>query len=259
MKVLGRRLKMGKDPAFLFYSKDFYSKTRTMIPEERACYVDLLIYQHQNNGLIPLDLNRVQMYCTGISLETLKQVLNQKFNHSADGWYNERLKQETEKRLSYRPKKIASACLAGLISSNKKLSKDTIHKVKHRFIISEFTHLEEKEIKIKVKEWFNETVNRMVNDLVNGNEDVNKDVTYPVLELKEKYKKENKVHEVLCKRESITKEKLFEMVDIFTDVLIAQNRKSDFWAEYTRYFNNWLPIELKKEVKKNKPRGILNN
>ena len=36
-----------KDPAFLFYSKDFYEGTRTMLPEERACYIDLMIYQHQ--------------------------------------------------------------------------------------------------------------------------------------------------------------------------------------------------------------------
>jgi len=34
-----------KDPAFLFYSKDFYEGTRTMLPEERACYIDLMIYQ----------------------------------------------------------------------------------------------------------------------------------------------------------------------------------------------------------------------
>ena len=31
-----------KDPAFLFYSKDFYEGTRTMLPEERACYIDLM-------------------------------------------------------------------------------------------------------------------------------------------------------------------------------------------------------------------------
>ena len=32
---------MAKDPAFLFYSQDFYAGTRTMLPEERACWAHL--------------------------------------------------------------------------------------------------------------------------------------------------------------------------------------------------------------------------
>ena len=74
-----------KDPAFLFYSKDFYEGTRMMLPEERACYVDLLIYQHQN-GIIPLDLKRVLMYCNGVDEATLKATLEAKFTKTEEGW-----------------------------------------------------------------------------------------------------------------------------------------------------------------------------
>ena len=52
-------MSMSKDPAFLLYSKDFYEGTRMMLPEERACYVDLMIYQHQNGGFIPNDVRRI--------------------------------------------------------------------------------------------------------------------------------------------------------------------------------------------------------
>lgn len=68
---------MAKDPAFLFYSKDFYEGTRMMLPEERACFIDLMIYQHQN-GFIPDDKRRLMMYCSGIDEATLEATLEAK-------------------------------------------------------------------------------------------------------------------------------------------------------------------------------------
>lgn len=90
-----------KDPAFLFYSIDFYEGTRMMLPEERACYMDLLIYQHQN-GIIPDDTKRLLLYCNGVSEEALKNVLNSKFEKVKDGWKNRRLSIETIKRENYK-------------------------------------------------------------------------------------------------------------------------------------------------------------
>lgn len=90
-----------KDPAFLFYSKDFYEGTRMMLPEERACYIDLLIYQHQN-GIIPLDLKRVLMYCNGIDEATLKATLKAKFIETENGWINNRLNDEVSARKNYK-------------------------------------------------------------------------------------------------------------------------------------------------------------
>lgn len=77
-----------KDPAFLFYSKDFYEGTRMMLPVERACYVDLLIYQHQN-GPIPNTLERVLLYCNGVDEATLKATLKAKFKRTKSGWIND--------------------------------------------------------------------------------------------------------------------------------------------------------------------------
>lgn len=92
---------MAKDPAFLFYSKDFYEGTRTMLPEERACYIDLLIYQHQNNGLIPLDLRRVLLYCNGIDMQTLEATLKAKFKKTEKGYTNEKLSVITSERKQF--------------------------------------------------------------------------------------------------------------------------------------------------------------
>lgn len=91
---------MAKDPAFLFYSTDFYEGTRTMLPEERACYVDLMIYQHQR-GPIPNDLKRVLLYCNGVDEATLKATLQAKFKLTSEGWINEKLAQIIEERKEY--------------------------------------------------------------------------------------------------------------------------------------------------------------
>lgn len=90
-----------KDPAFLFYSKDFYEGTRMMLPKERACYMDLLVYQHQN-GKIPFDLERVVMYCNGIDEATLIATLEAKFVKTDDGWENLRLSEEVISRENYK-------------------------------------------------------------------------------------------------------------------------------------------------------------
>lgn len=90
-----------KDPAFLFYSKDFYEGTRMMLPEERACYIDLLIYQHQN-GYIPDEPKRLIMYCSGVSEATLQATLKAKFKLCSKGWYNEKLISTIEQRENYK-------------------------------------------------------------------------------------------------------------------------------------------------------------
>lgn len=82
-----------KDPAFLFYSNDFYEGTRTMLPQERACYIDLLIYQHQH-GAISIDLEKILRYCTGIDEATLIATLEAKFEKTEKGWINKRLNEE---------------------------------------------------------------------------------------------------------------------------------------------------------------------
>lgn len=88
---------MAKDPAFLFYSKDFYEGTRMMLPEERACYIDLLIYQHQNE-IIPLEIKRVLQYCSGVSEATLIATLEAKFKRTESGWLNSKLFEVSEQR-----------------------------------------------------------------------------------------------------------------------------------------------------------------
>ena len=49
---------MSKDPAFLFYSKDWIEGTIEMLPQEKGVYIDLLAHQHQK-GSLPIETNRL--------------------------------------------------------------------------------------------------------------------------------------------------------------------------------------------------------
>lgn len=111
---------MSKDPAFLFYSKDYYEGTRMMLPEERACYVDLLVYQHQN-GKIPLDTKRVLMYCNGVDQTTLEATLKAKFEKTLDGWENLRLKDDISSRENYKSSQSDSGKIGQFWKKAKKL------------------------------------------------------------------------------------------------------------------------------------------
>lgn len=170
---------MAKDPAFLFYSKDWLQGTADLFPEEKGVYIDLLCHQHQTGGL-PIDERRLARI-VGLGMdefikiwENIKHKFNQKDNHLV----NQKLEQVANDRANHKPKKTASACLAGLISSSK-LSKKQKEKIKKMFSINDHIQkndvliTDETVIKSSVREWFKDLVNQMVNNLVIVNANVN--------------------------------------------------------------------------------------
>lgn len=114
----------GKDPAFLFYTKEFYEGTRTMLPIERACYVDLMIYQHQHGGFIPDEIDRISMYCSGCTKDIVSTVLTAKFQRCPEGWYNKALKKVILEREEYSDKQSENGRLSQYYGKVKRLFSD---------------------------------------------------------------------------------------------------------------------------------------
>jgi len=172
-----------KDPAFLLYSKDFQSGTQDMSCEEVGAYLRLLLYQHQNDK-IPNDKERL-MRITGIFLESkfdlVWDMVGKKFNQTDNHLVNQRLNREVNERAIGKPKKIAAATFAGLVSKSNLNLKHT-QKIKKSFQISDFIYEngilinDENLIKSSVREWFNKMVNQMVNNLADANADANADI-----------------------------------------------------------------------------------
>lgn len=79
-----------KDPAFLFYVQDFLTGTMFMNNEQVGIYIRLLCAQHQHGGII--DKNNFN------SIVGENTIVKGKFIETDDGFFNNRLMEEMEKR-----------------------------------------------------------------------------------------------------------------------------------------------------------------
>lgn len=83
-----------KDPAFLFYSQDFYTGVATLTMEERGKYITLLCLMHQQGRMTE---ETISFLVGSISVN-----LKSKFKIDENGfWFNERLEIESEKRAKF--------------------------------------------------------------------------------------------------------------------------------------------------------------
>jgi hypothetical protein len=85
---------MSKDPAFLFYSNDFETKTKFLTNEQVGKMIRLMITQHQHGHL---SKEQVEFITGGWD-----QMLMEKFQIDENGLYfNDRLENEIKKRKAY--------------------------------------------------------------------------------------------------------------------------------------------------------------
>lgn len=112
-----------KDPAFLFYSQDFFTGVATLDWEERGKYITLLCLMHQQGRM---DEKTIRFLVGSVS-DNLKR----KFRIDEQGlWYNDRLEQEVEKRAKFTASRRENGSLGGRPKKNKpsgKPSKNLMH------------------------------------------------------------------------------------------------------------------------------------
>lgn len=105
---------MAKDPAVLFYTSDFLTGTLTMSYEQKGKYITLLCLQHQKGILSEKDMYNI---CS-----TYDEDIFKKFIKDGDNYYNERMKNEHEKRSAF-SKSRSENRLKGLKTKEKKQKK----------------------------------------------------------------------------------------------------------------------------------------
>lgn len=114
---------MAKDPAFLFYSADFYMGTIDMTAAQVGYYIRLMCLQHQQGRLSDALIKSV--------MPRLDPVVMAKFVQDEDGlWYNERLAKETEKRNDYVSSRRRNA-RAKTVTTNDDVATPSKHMDKH--------------------------------------------------------------------------------------------------------------------------------
>ena len=154
---------MAKDPAFLFYSKDWFTDTVEMGATERGVYINMMAYQHIN-GSLPVDEEDLN------SIAVLKKrdgkfnkiwpKIKHKFVEKDNRFYNNKLVGVMGERALYSKKNKISGTFASLVRKTK--YKQLIPKIKGKFFVDNFINIEDDKLKERITEWFNDTVNRLL-------------------------------------------------------------------------------------------------
>lgn len=88
---------MANDPAFLFYPGDWMGGTQWMTMEQKGCYMELLILQFNTGQFSETQAKQVLSICFDVAWPMLKQ----KFIFENGFYFNERLREEIEKRKKF--------------------------------------------------------------------------------------------------------------------------------------------------------------
>jgi len=174
-----------KDPAILFYSKDWLEGTADMFPEEKGVYFDLLMHQHQK-GYLPNDAKRLARL-VGLSREEFDKVwagISRKFiahPSQTDALINRRMDLESSQRGVYKKRQSTSAIVGNWFKYSefiKKSTADTIAFIKKEIDYdylnsSNFSSEEIHKYLINISQTVADR-SHIANGDVNANEDVNK-------------------------------------------------------------------------------------
>jgi hypothetical protein len=91
--------KKKKDPAVLLYTQDFLVGSSLMSPVQKGHYITLLCFQQQSdNGSLTLEDIQSMMQA---DFDKEWPALKRKFKQDANGFYNERMRSEVERRSKY--------------------------------------------------------------------------------------------------------------------------------------------------------------
>jgi hypothetical protein len=217
---------MAKDPAFLFYSKDWVMGTAEMMPEEKGVYIDLLVHQHQN-GSIPSDIKRLSRIVR-LSEETFNLIwknISNKFipNGEANGerLVNRKLCIVMEERSNKGHKNTIIGTFASLIRTRNEPFKIK-NQIKKEFDVNLFIGTNSERITERLTEWYE----KRLKSIVNANEDVIDNKT----PLKDKKDEIPKKEEFLIYCKSVYD----NMGKSFDDYKFAAELKYDSWV-----LNNW--------------------
>lgn len=162
---------MAKDPAFLFYSKDWIEGTAEMTHEEKGVYIDLLAHQHQG-GSLPSDTKRLALVARLSHDEFLRiweAGLFQKFIQKDNRLVNRKLAELTTERTTIGYKNKVVGTFATLIRQSK-WTAEKKEQIKKSFKIDHFLQLPTEELTERLTDWFYKWSPSLVN--ANGNEDI---------------------------------------------------------------------------------------
>lgn len=161
-----------KDPAFLFYSKDWLEGTAELMPDEKGIFIDLLAHQHQK-GNLPTETKRLSRL-VGLSEENFIPIWNEikhKFEQEGNRTVNRKLEQVvTERYRKGRKNKLIGTFAHVLKKLN--LNKTKEKELKKLFKVDELLESDTEWTTERLTEWCKNSI-PLIED-ANANEDQDK-------------------------------------------------------------------------------------
>lgn len=159
---------MAKDPAFLFYPKDWLQGTAKLMPEEKGIYIDLLAHQHQD-GDLPNNTKRLSRIVGLSESEFLPiwECIKDKFVETDN---NRLVNRKLTELMTERLDKGLKNKIIGTLASVFRLSTapyDLKFQAKKTFDYSEFLEVEQPKLTETITEWFHKRLKSIGN--ANGN------------------------------------------------------------------------------------------
>lgn len=161
-----------KDPAFLFYSKDWLEGTAEMLPEEKGVYIDLLCHQHQK-GSLPIDTKRLAKI-VGLSEQDFLFIwsgIKSKFVENDHRYYNRKLTDVVTERLEKGVKNKIIGTLAAVVRLSK-VSEEIKKEARKGFRFEDFLTEKDQNLTETITEWFQ----KRLKSIANANEDANANI-----------------------------------------------------------------------------------
>ncbi|MFA5307570.1 MAG: DUF1376 domain-containing protein [Candidatus Babeliales bacterium] len=162
-----------KDPAFLFYSKDWIEGTAEYMPEEKGVYIDLLCFQHQRGG-IPIETVRLAKMVGLPEEQFIKiwSVISDHFEVMDNRLVNRKLYDLMTDRSSKSLTNTISGTFAGLLR-NGNFNKNQYNYLKKHFNIDDFIELGKERLTERITEWIQKRLKSIEDENENENGDEN--------------------------------------------------------------------------------------
>lgn len=162
---------MAKDPAFLFYSKDWIQGTAKLMPEEKGVYIDLLAHQHQDNDL-PSNTKRLARI-VGLSETDFLPIWENIKDKFIETGNNRLVNRKLTELMTERSEKGLKNKIIGTLASVVRLSSapyDLKYQAKKNFDYTEFLDVELPKLTETITEWFSERLKSIANGNGNAND-----------------------------------------------------------------------------------------
>ena len=259
-----------KDPAVLFYIKDWLTSTAEMDADCRGWYLNLLLHNY-DKGDLPNDLEKLAVLCNVKFSEykrfehVFEQVLKHKFEHNENlRLTNTRTNEILQSRELFKDKRSKAGKISYMMKYfAKNFAEDYKNTGLRDFVKKNFNY----EIDSKNEQEFKQVFKHLFELYINENENVNKEVSsnnfssndinnYKVENFEKKSKNEIYSKELLeshswvetvCMQNRISTDEIFKWIDKFNKKLISEQDIKFKKQEYASHFSRWLTQEISKE------------